>query len=226
MKKQLLLVAALCLAAAQAWGQVVVASGTCGAEGDGSNLTWTLTDTGTLTISGEGKMGDYAYVGSILPWQDYQDDIRSVTIADGVTHIGNRAFFGCSNLASLSIPTSVVSIGYEVLYGSGISLDKNNWTDGTLYIDQCLMETDETLQGTYSIEPGTRVIAGETFFFCTELTSVDIPASVVSIGFLAFNGCSGLTSITIPEGDHPRRCDEHRGLCLQPMRIDLDSPPW
>ena len=61
MKKELLFLAALCLAAVQAWGQTTVAQGTCGAEAGGSNLTWTLTSDGTLTISGTGDMADFLW---------------------------------------------------------------------------------------------------------------------------------------------------------------------
>ena len=63
MKKGLLFLAALCLAAVQAWGQTTEASGTCGAEAGGSNLVWTLTSDGTLTISGTGDMADFSGAG-------------------------------------------------------------------------------------------------------------------------------------------------------------------
>ena len=91
MKRQFLLWAVLCLAAAQAWGQEVVDSGTCGAEGDGSNLTWTLTDDGTLTISGEGAMM-LGWTYGNQPWYDCQSGINTIIIADGVTSIGGLCF--------------------------------------------------------------------------------------------------------------------------------------
>ena len=78
-------------------------SGTCG-----DNLTWTLKD-GILTISGKGDMTDYSYSNS--PWYIYKDSITNVVIEDGVTSIGERAFYGCYYITTVTISDSVTSIG-------------------------------------------------------------------------------------------------------------------
>ena len=105
MKKKLLvilgvlLVVLLCAATAthSAYAADIVASGTCGAEGDGSNLTWTLDSDGVLTISGTGAMKNYTS-SSRAPWYSRRDKIISVAIDSGVTSIGNYAFYGCTGL--------------------------------------------------------------------------------------------------------------------------------
>ena len=97
----------------------VAASGTCGAEGDGSNLTWTLDSEGTLTISGSGDMYDYDF--SRAPWYGSRSRVKSAVIADGVTSIGESAFYVCTSLTSVTIPDSVTSIGYKA-FGSCESL--------------------------------------------------------------------------------------------------------
>ena len=61
-------------------------SGTCG-----DNLTWTLDDDGTLTISGTGKMKDYSY-SSTAPWYSLHSRVKSVVINNGVTSIGDYSF--------------------------------------------------------------------------------------------------------------------------------------
>lgn len=79
-------------------GEDVVASGTCGDQGD--NLTWTLDSVGTLTISGSGDMQNYESYGNSsnlwAPWQPYRDEIQCVVIEDGVTSIGSYAFDTCA----------------------------------------------------------------------------------------------------------------------------------
>ena len=76
----------------------VIDSGFCGAQGD--NLTWTLYDDGELVISGEGETPFY-YISEkaveisspfVPPWYDYFDDIRVITVEEGVTGIGDDAF--------------------------------------------------------------------------------------------------------------------------------------
>ena len=80
----------------------IVDSGTCGAEGDGSNLTWTLDSKGVLTISGRGGMRDYG--ASDAPWYDSRSRVKSAVIAEGVTSIGDSAFCNCTSLTSVTIP--------------------------------------------------------------------------------------------------------------------------
>lgn len=77
----------------------------------GENLAWSLnTDTGELTISGTGEMKNVAS-SSDMPWASYNQVIKSVTVKNGVTSIGNHAFGYCSSLKSVSLPNSLTTIG-------------------------------------------------------------------------------------------------------------------
>ena len=80
-------------------------SGSCG-----ENVTWTLTADGTLTISGTGAMTDYTY-DSRSPWYSCRTYIKRVVMQQGVTSIGDHAFWDCSGLTSVTIPDGVTSIG-------------------------------------------------------------------------------------------------------------------
>lgn len=112
MKKKILCLLLALLAINLSFSHVVcveAASGSCGTDGDGSNVTWVLDESGTLTISGLGEMG--SYTSRKAPWNKHRDKIRSVTIGPGVTSIGNYAFKSCTSLTSVTIPESVTSIG-------------------------------------------------------------------------------------------------------------------
>ena len=87
--------------------RTIIEHGNCGAEGD--NVKYELTDDRELVIYGEGKMKDYDYLESI-PFQ-CKENIKVVIIKEGVTKIGDFAFYGCSSLTSVTIPKSVTEIG-------------------------------------------------------------------------------------------------------------------
>ena len=122
----------------------------------------------------------------------------SVTIGNSVTSIGNRAFYGCYYLTFVTIPNSVTSIGGNAFYDTGIYNDESNWENDVLYIDNCLIDAKEQISGTYTIKENTHLIADAAFNNCSSLTSITIPNSVKSIGNRAFGDCESLTSITIP----------------------------
>ena len=198
MKKRLLsfVLAVLMIASllpATALAADVVVSGTCGAEGDGSNLTWTLDSEGTLTISGSGDMCD----GS--PWHGNRYQIRSVFMANGVTSIGDDAFKGCTSLTSVTIPDSVTSIGESAF------VDCRSLTSVTIP-DSVTSIGDDAFWGCGSLTsvaiPNSVVsIGGFAFWSCDSLTSVTIPDSVTSIGYNAFRYCTSLTGIWVAEGN-------------------------
>ena len=151
----------------------IVDSGTCGAEGDGSNLTWTLDSEGVLTISGSGDMRDYDYSS---PWYENGNQIQSVFMANGVTSIGNFAFNECTSLTSMTIPDSVTCIG------------------------NCAFRECSSL-ASVTIPDSVTSIGVYAFCACTSLKSVTIPDSVTSIGNYAFSYCTSLTGIWVDEGN-------------------------
>ena len=172
----------------------IVDSGTCGAEGNGSNLTWTLDSKGVLTISGRGGMRDYG--SSDAPWYGSRSRVKSAVIADGVTSIGSDAFQGCTSLTSVTIPDSVTSIG-KGAFSYCKSLTSVTIPDSVTSIDYSAFFGCSSLTSV-TIPDGVTSIGEQAFSCCTSLTSVTIPNGVTSIGENAFNGCTSLTSVTLP----------------------------
>ena len=173
----------------------VIASGTCGAQGE--NLTWVLTEAGTLTISGSGKMQDYSD-SSVAPWYTKRTKILSVVVEDGVTSVGSCAFYACLKLASVTLPEGINSIGCASFQDCAklaeVNIPNSVTRIGNQTFQGCSKLTSVTIpEGVTSIDYGV-------FYDCSSLTSVSIPEGVTSIGIYAFYGCSGLTSVTIPEG--------------------------
>lgn len=194
MKKVISSILVVCYILALVPAVMVAVSTKKGTTGD---CTWTLTGT-VLTISGNGKMGDYGG-GRSVPWNDKIDKITNVKIKDGVTSIGHGAFCDHKNLSSVTIPNSITSIGAEAFYRTPFLNNKGNWKDRILYIDDYLIQAQDTIRGTCTVKPGTKVIACSAFSNCEHLSEVIIPSSVISIGHLAFFYCTGLTKITIPD---------------------------
>ena len=142
------------------------AAATSGTTGD---CTWTLDGT-VLTISGNCVMGNYS-PSSKAPWGTA---ITEVIIEDGVTSIGEYAFWQCQSLASITIPDSVIRICDDAFYNC----------DGLTSI---------------TIPDSVTSLGVGAFYDCNGLNTITIPDSVTSIGDSAFNKCSNLTSITIPD---------------------------
>ena len=120
--------------------------------------------------------------------------LTSVVIPNCVTSIGENAFYSCSGVASIVIPNSVTSIGENAFYGTAWY---KNQPDGIIYAGKVLYEYKGTMpkNSSITVQKGTLGIAGGAFSGCTGLTSIEIPNSVTSIGDAAFQRCSALKTV-------------------------------
>ena len=160
-----------------------------------AEITWNLSDDGTLTISGTGDMDDYTSSKTSAPWKNQKDKIKNVIVKKGVTRIGNFAFDACG-LSSISIPNSVTSIGMGA-FRDCIALTSIIIPNSVKTIDKGAFYQCSTLNYV-SIPNSITNIIDYAFYGCSGLTSIAIPENVTSIGSSAFENCSSLTSITIP----------------------------
>ncbi|MCR5044941.1 MAG: leucine-rich repeat domain-containing protein, partial [Bacteroidaceae bacterium] len=185
-----------------------------------SGTGYTLTD-GVLTIKyegvGTGEMDNYTT--GTAPWYENRESITAIVIEDGVTTLGDYAFEGCNNasLTSVTLPESVTNIGANTFngcsnlatVGGGSNVEtigtdaftgtpwNSNMADGITYVGKTLYK-GKNINGGLDVETGTTSISANAFNGCTGLTAITIPATVTSVGDNAFDGCTGLTAVTIP----------------------------
>lgn len=134
----------------------------------GDNVTWSLDiATGTLTVTGAGDMAKYLQGGS--PIWNYRSYIKSVTIDDAITSVGNCAFYQLENLTSVNLGAGITKIGFWAFYS-------------------CSALTKVTIPNSVT------TIGDHAFYYCSALTEVTIPDSVTTIGEDAFSCCRALTS--------------------------------
>ena len=132
--------------------------------------------------------------------------LTSVTIPSSVTSIGVHTFEYCSGLTAITIPSSVTSIGDDAFRNcsglTSISVESGNVNfDSRDNCNAIIRKSDNTLIAGCKntiIPSSVTYIGSSAFEGCSGLTSITIPSSVTEIGSSAFEGCSGLTSITIP----------------------------
>lgn len=181
------------------------------ALGSGSidgGLSWSLSRSGALTISGSGKMPDFSSVANAAPWDKQKDKIQSVVIESGVQSISGGAFSGCTALEKVSISDTVAQIDLNA-FGGCTSLAAFEVAEGNkafLSVGGVLFSADKELlrypvgkSADYAVPSGTVAIAGGAFKDYAKLESLVIPDSVISIGESAFENCAALKRITLPK---------------------------
>lgn len=181
------------------------------ALGSGSidgGLSWSLSRSGALTISGSGKMPDFSSVANAAPWDEQKDKIQSAVIESGVQNISGGAFSGCTALEKVSISDTVAQIdlnafdGCTALAEFEVTADNKAFSsDGGMLFsaDKKLLRCPVGKAADCTVPSGTVAIAGGAFKDCSKLESLVIPDSVTAIGKSAFENCAALKRITLPK---------------------------
>lgn len=159
----------------------------------GDNILYKLNKTtGELKLTGSGDTPNY----SVTPFNSIADDIKSVTIGEGITGVGDKLFSTCTEITAVTLPSTLSSIGAEA-FNSCKSLASINIPQNVSQIGVNAFYNCSALKSVTLPEKITE-IKTQTFYGCTSLTSIIIPEKVESIGNGAFKSCKSLTSVTVP----------------------------
>ena len=138
--------------------------------------------------------------------------LNNITIPESVTEISTVAFSGCTSLSTIVIPDSVFYIGEHVFENTAYYNNAANWENGLLYIGNHLVAADSAISGSCVLKAGTRTICSWAFRDCTGMTSITVPEGLVGIGGNAFYGCTSLSSISLPDS-----------ICFMAASIFMDT---
>ncbi len=176
-------------------------------------INWIVDYTKTLRIAGNGAMADFDYSRN-APWYFVNKQIEAIIVENGVTYIGNYAFYGCSNAESVSIADTVKKIGSKQSYTNGYcfggcdSLTEITIPSGVTEIADAVFSGCRNLKSIkvaygnsyFSSEDGVLYNSNKTVIYCCpagKTGTFTIPSVVTEIKPYAFAMCT-FTEITIP----------------------------
>ncbi len=150
------------------------------ASPEGTEPEWVIRTDGTMIFYGKGRTGEYDSEDN-PPWYAYRDKITSVILEEGITRIGDYAFYGCDQIRQVTMTDSVVSMG-----------------DGAFQGCSALSEL--------KLSDALKDIGELAFMDCTSLSSVTLPSALQSIGYMAFMN-SALSSVSVLPGTDVKTWD-------------------
>lgn len=163
----------------------------------GDNLTWKLTEDGTLTISSTGEMYDYASGDKSphIPWYEISDNIKNIVISDGITKIGKYAFEKCTNVVSVTLPDSVTQLS-DSAFHSCTSLQIISLPDNIETLPVSVFGCCSSLKKIKF--PKNLKKIEDNAFHCCGIEELELPESVNEIGEYAFKW-SKIKRIQLPD---------------------------
>lgn len=196
-------------------GCAAIASAETVNSGDcGDNITWSLNGEGVLSLIGTGSMYDYNTPNdrySAAPWYREAYNIVSVEMSEGITSIGDYAFYDCKNMMTITIPDGLKSFGERCFESSGIKSiyipsSVNKFGESAFWrcnnLKKVTIESLESylmIPNTYFLSSNPLSNGADLYIGDNKVTDLNIPYGVTEIYSGRFFGCSSIDRVNIPE---------------------------
>ena len=130
--------------------------------------------------------------------------LRSIRLSDKMTELSDHIFDGCSSLADIDMPDNPIAVSFSVFNGTAYYNEPSNWEKGVLYVDGYLIAVNKDFAPLteYTVKDGTIVIADDAFSgvgYSSKLKKMTLPTGLYRIGQYAFSKLFSLTEINIPD---------------------------
>ena len=167
----------------------------------GENAFFGINRDKELVIAGEGATYDFIQTENIedggTPWQFWADGFTDVIVDEGITVLGENAFFEMDNFTNVTLPSTLKTIGWYA-FNNCDGLTHIEFPDGLMNIlSYSFYDCDNLTQ--VKLPAALRTVSASTFAGCNALATVTLPDSLTEIGANAFSGCESLTEIIIPD---------------------------
>lgn len=163
----------------------------------GENVTYSLSDDGTMVISGSGPM--YEYCDKLIQYPETWPEVfelNSVVIEEGVTTVGNSLFSWRTTLKSVKLPSTITKID-TCAFAFCSQLTDINFPDGLQIIGDSSFNNCASLT-TVVLPDSVKTIERSAFYNCTALRELKLPENIETLGLYCFQQCNALSGVTIP----------------------------
>ena len=176
-----------------------------------NNLSWSLNDSGVMTINGSGEMNPN------IPWTDLKSKIKSVQIGEGITTVAWRAFLDCTNLTTVTLPGTLITIEKDAFnncpltsinFPSKLKTICKYALSGAKFTSISLPSSLDTIEdyafanctelASVTIPENVNFVQAGAFYHCTKLKTVNFKCNIAIICDSIFEGCTSLTTVNIP----------------------------
>ena len=138
----------------------------------GDALYWGFDNvTGTLTVAGSGDMWDFSQYDDPAPWAGFADQIKTVSLLEGLTGVGKNAFSNCGNLSSVTIPESALLISTEA-FSNCTSLKSVTIPKNVQKIDELAFYNCTNLADAWILNPSCKIEVSYTVMIHADMELV------------------------------------------------------